>query len=60
MQLDFEFEAGINEKYEVDRIWDNTIYTKDSTKNQLPGLYYLILWQGYSKKINTWKLLLAI
>ena len=42
-QLDFEFEAGNNEKYEVDSIQDNAVYAKESTIDQLPELYYLVL-----------------
>ena len=43
MQLDFEFEAGNNKGYEVDGIWDSTVYAKESVTRQLPGLYYLVL-----------------
>ena len=60
MQLDFEFEASNNEKYKVDDFWDSPIYAKKSIIGQLPGLYYLILWKGYSKKENIWEPVLAI
>ena len=40
-QLDFEFDAGNKKEYEVDDIWDSTVYTKESA-GQLPGLYYLV------------------
>ena len=53
MQL--EFKAGDDKEYEVDGIWDNAVYTKESAIRQLPGLYYLVLWKGYSKKKNTWE-----
>ena len=59
-QLDFEFEAGNNEKYEVDGIWDSTVYAKKSTTGQMPGLYYLVLWKGYPKEENTWEPVSAI
>ena len=59
-QLDFEFEAGNDEKYEFDGIWDNAIYAKESTTGQLPGLYYLVLWKGYPEKENTWEPVLTI
>ena len=42
-QLDFEFKTGNNEKYKIYSIWDSTIYNKESTTGQLPGLYYLVL-----------------
>ena len=43
IQLDFEFEAGYDEEYEVDGIWNSAVYAKKSTIGQLPGLYYLVL-----------------
>ena len=59
-QLDFEFKTGNNEKYEIDGIWDSMVYAKKSTTNQLPKLYYLVLWKGYSKKENICEPKLAI
>ena len=59
-QLDFEFEAGDNKKYEVDGIWNSAVYTRKLAIKQLPGLYYLVLWKGYPKKENTWEPALAI
>ena len=53
-QLNFKFEAG-NDKdkeYEVDGIWDSSVYAKESV-GQLPGLYYLVSWKGYPGKENT-------
>ena len=41
-QLDFEFEAGNNKEYKVDRIWNSAVYAKESVE-QLPRLYYLVL-----------------
>ena len=48
-----EFEAGNDEEYEVERIWDSAVYTKESTAGHLPGLYYLISWKDYLKEENT-------
>ena len=59
MQLDFEFEAGNDKKYEVDGIRDSSVYARESA-GQLPKLYYLVLWKGYSEKENTWEPALAI
>ena len=50
MQL--EFEAGNDKKYEVDGIWDSTVYVRESAR-QLLELYYLISWKGYPEKENT-------
>ena len=52
MQLDFEFEVGNNKEYKVNGIWDSTVYARELAE-QLPGLYYLILWKGYPKEENT-------
>ena len=32
MQLDLEFEAGNNEEYKVDSIWDSVVYAKESVE----------------------------
>ena len=49
MQL--EFEAGDDKKYEVNGIWNNAVYARESV-GQLPGLYYLVLWKGYPEEKN--------
>ena len=54
-QLDFEFEADDDKKYEIDGIWDSAVYAKESTTDQLLGLYYLVSWKGYPKEKNTWE-----
>ena len=59
-QLDFEFEANDNKKYEVDGIWDSAVYARESATRQLPGLYYLVLWKGYPEEENIWKPISAI
>ena len=58
MQL--EFEIGDNKEYEVNGIWNNTVYAKKSTISQLSRLYYLVLWKNYLEKKNTLKPALAI
>ena len=58
MQL--EFKAGNDKKYEVNSIWDSTVYAKESRTGQLSGLSYLVLWKGYPEEENIWKLALAI
>ena len=50
MQL--EFNVGYHKKYEVDGIWDNTVYIRESVR-QLSGLYFLVSWKSYPKKENT-------
>ena len=52
--IQLEFEATNNKKYEVDGIWKNAIYTKEWIIKQLPRLYYLVLWKSYLKKKNNW------
>ena len=51
MQL--EFEAGNNKKYEINGIWDSTVYAKKSTTVQLSRLYYQIAWKDYPEEENT-------
>ena len=58
MQL--EFEAGDDKEYEVDSIWNSTVYAKKSTTGQLLGLYYLVSWKDYLEEENTWESALAI
>ena len=50
MQL--EFKADEDKKYEVNDIWNSTVYIRESV-GQLLGLYYLALWKGYFKGKNT-------
>ncbi len=44
-----EFEAGDNKKYKAESIIDNMVYSRVA-ENQLPGLYYLVLWKNYSEE----------
>ena len=49
-----ELDAGDDSrKYEVEAIWDNAIYARESKSGHLLGLYYLFLWKGYPKEENT-------
>ena len=52
LQLEFE-DDGKGEEYEVEAIRDSVLYAKKSESGQLPGLYYLISWKGFSEKKNT-------
>lgn len=51
-----EFEAGNSKEYEVKAIRNSTVYEKMLESGQQPKLHYLILWRGYPKEENTWKL----
>ena len=57
MQL--EFEAGDDKKYEINGIWNSTVYAK-GLRGQLLRLYYLVLWKDNPEKENTWEPALAI
>ncbi len=59
LEKDLEFEAGGDKEYEVEAIIDNTVYSQQAN-NQMPGLYYLVLWKGYPKEENTWEPSLAV
>ena len=52
-QLDFE--AGDDEEYEVEGIWDSAMYAMKSEAGHLPGLYYLVNWKGYPEEKSTWE-----
>ena len=52
MQL--EFDAGNNKEYEVDGIWDSTVYIRELA-GKLHWRYYLVLWKGYPEEENTWE-----
>ena len=52
-----EINAGNNDsrEYEMEKIWDSTVYTRKSESGHLPGLYYLISWKKYLEEENTWE-----
>ena len=50
-----EFDAGDNEEYEVETIWDSAVYARELESGNLAGLYYLVLWNGYPEEENTWE-----
>ncbi len=53
-EKEVEFETGDNKEYEVEAIIDSAVYNQQAN-DQMPGLYYLILWKGYPKEENTWE-----
>ena len=52
-----EFDTGNDDsgEYEVEAIWDNAVFAKESKSGYLLSLYYLVLWKGYPEKENTWE-----
>ena len=55
-----ELKAGDSKEYKVKAIWNSAVYASKSDSGQLPGLYYLVAWKGYSEEENTWKPLSAV
>ena len=38
-----EFKVGSNkEEYKIEKIWDSTVYIKESAIDHLPDFYYLL------------------
>ncbi len=52
-EKELEFEVEGDKKYEVEAIIDSTVYGQQANSNQIPGLYYLVLWKSYSEEENT-------
>ncbi len=53
-EKDLGFEAKGNKEYEVEAIINSAVYGQQANNsNQMPGLYYLVLWKGYPEKKNT-------
>ena len=51
-----ELIAGNNSsEYKVEAICDSAVYTRKSNLGHLPRLYYLVFWENYLKKENTWE-----
>lgn len=59
LELEKKFEAGDNKEYDVKAIIDSRMYDKE-VNNQMPSLYYLILWKNYFEEENTWEPLVAV
>lgn len=51
-----ELELAVVEdkKYKIEGIRDNAVYN-EAVEGKVPGLYYLIPWKSYSKKMTTWE-----
>ena len=49
-----------NKENNIEIIKDNAVYTNKSKSGYKPGFYYLIAWNSYLEKENTWKLILVI
>ena len=53
LELEKKLEVYDDKEYEVKIIIDSVVYGQQVNSNQMPGLYYLVLWKNYSKNKNT-------
>ncbi len=53
LEKELEFKAGGSKEYEIKTIIDNAMYGQQTNNNQMPSLYYLVLWKGYPEEKNT-------
>ena len=51
-QIEFDIGDNNSKKYEVEIIWDNIVYARESKSSYLLGFYYLVLWKRYLKEEN--------
>ncbi len=58
-EKELEFEVGGNKENKVNVIIDSVMYGQQAN-DQMPGLYYLILWKGYPEEKHTWEPSLAV
>ncbi len=59
-EKELEFEAGGDKEYEIEAIIDSAMYNQQANSNQIPGLYYLVLWKAYLEEENIWEPSLAV
>ncbi len=59
-EKEVEFKARGNKEYEVKAIIDSAVYSQQANSDQMPDLYYFVLWKGYSEKENIWESSLVI
>lgn len=54
MLTQLKFESNDNDKeYEIEAIYNYTVYAKKLETRHFLGLYYLISWKSYHEKENT-------
>ena len=51
---ELEFETSNSKKYEMEAIWDSTIYG-NKADGHLLSLYYLVMWKRHPEEKNTWE-----
>lgn len=49
LKLELKLDTGENQGYNVKVIKRSAVYINETARGQLPRLYYLLSWKGYSK-----------
>ena len=54
-QIEFDASNNDSKEYEVEVIWNNAIYARESKSDYLSSLYYLVSWKEHLEKKNPLK-----
>lgn len=59
LEREQELDARNDKEYKVKAIYNSKVYAKEAG-GQLPGLYYLVSWKGYTEEESIWEPALTV